>query len=107
LKQRVESSRLAAVFFGDSETLEYNNEFMRVAENSYMAEKQFGFMHIGDLACAKDFGISLEKTSVVLFRNFDESPLIFDGKIEGEALLIWLSSHSMPALVEFGEEYIQ
>jgi hypothetical protein len=42
-----------------------------------------------------------------LFRKFDESPLIYSGEWKSSDVASFLSTSSVPTLIEFSEEYIE
>jgi protein disulfide-isomerase A1 len=45
--------------------------------------------------------------AVVLFRKFDESPVVFADKIESAALNVFAQTESVPTLIDFSEDYIE
>lgn len=78
---------------------------MDVAQNPSVAEK-YQFFHINDKECAASFGAS-STPALVLFRKFDESPLVFSGNWETTPAVDWLMSSSVPTLIDFSEDYIE
>jgi len=43
----------------------------------------------------------------VLFRKFDQSPLVFSGNWETTPIVDWLVGGSVPTLIDFSEDYIE
>jgi len=62
-------------------------------------------VHLNDKECAASFGANT-LPAVVLFRKFDESPLVFSGNWETTPIVDWLVGGSVPTLIDFSEEYI-
>lgn len=56
--------------------------------------------------CAKDHGVS-EAPGAVIFRNFDESPVVYTGAAAEEDLSTFLKTESVETLFEFGEDSIE
>lgn len=105
LKEKVEGVKLAVAYFGDLSAREYTEVFLDVAQNPTVQEK-YQFYHTSDKDCASQYGAS-STPSVVLFRNFDESPLVYKGNWETTPMVDWLVSSSVPILIEFSEEFIE
>lgn len=61
---------------------------------------------MNDKDCATSYGAT-SLPAFVLFRKFDESPLVFSGNVETTPLVDWLVTSSVPTLIEFGEDYIE
>lgn len=55
-----------------------------------------------DAECAEAAGVA--GAAIGLFRNFDDSPLSWNG--EGD-VADWLKANSVPTLFEFAEDYIE
>ena len=70
------------------------------AANNYDINEGYSFFHTSDVSCASDF-VSEGGTSIVLFRNFDESPLKFTGN--EEELIAFAKKSSVPRLITFSE----
>ena len=104
LKEKVEQSKLVAAFFGDSSSSQFNDVFIGATKDSTVGDK-FSFVHISDSECAASFGAS--SPSVVLFRKFDNSPVVYSGAWDSSSLAQWLSTSSVPTLIEFSEEFIE
>jgi len=85
-------SKLSSVFFGDFEG-EWYNTYMSVAAGNEV----FEFFHAG-ADCGK--GVSV-------YRNFDNSPIHFEGEHNEEALNAWLDAAAVPMLINFSEDYIE
>jgi len=62
-------------------------------------------VHINDKECAAKHGAN-SQPAVVLFRQFDNSPIVHSGNIEVGAIVEWAVAHSVPTLIEFSEDYI-
>jgi len=78
---------------------------MEVAQNPTVSEK-YQFFHSTDAACATSFGAK-GTPAVVLFRKFDDSPVVYSGNWETTPVVDFLVSSSVPTLIEFSEEYIE
>ncbi len=104
LKKTAADAKLALAYFGDdAESKEYKT-FLEVTSNSAVGEK-FQFVHLHDKECAASFGAA--HPSVVLFRQFDNSPVVYAGSFETQAIVDWMTAHSVPTLIEFSEDYIE
>jgi len=68
--------------------------------------EKYQFIHVNDKECATSHGAS-EFPALVLFRQFDESPLHFKANWETNPIVDWLLKHSTPTLIEFSEDYIE
>jgi len=44
---------------------------------------------------------------MVLFRQFDSSPLTYTGNWEVTPLVDWMVASSIPTLIEFSEDFIE
>jgi protein disulfide-isomerase A1 len=104
-KERAEQHQLALAFIGDLGSRDFT-VFMSVAENPNFDDK-YRFFHTADLqGCDGQFDDY--SPALVLFRKFDESPLVYGGAISDiESLLLWLQGQSVPTLIEFSEEFIE
>jgi protein disulfide-isomerase A1 len=60
---------------------------------------------VADKECAATHGATVP--SLVLFRQFDTSPLVFDGSWEVTPIVDWMLASSVPTLIEFSEDYIE
>lgn len=92
-------------FFGDSSSREYAEAYLDAAQNPTVAEK-YQFYHLNDKECAAALGAS-STPALVLFRKFDDSPLVYPGNWESTPIVDWMSVSSVPTLIEFSEEYIE
>ena len=101
MQSSVTEVRLALSYFGAFEGDLYD-AFMKSARNPTINES-YTFFHTTDVDCAHNFGI--EGTSIVLIRNFDESPLKFEMNTE-EELVAFAKANSIPRLFTFGEDYV-
>ena len=63
----------------------------------------YAFYHTSDTKCASNFGTSGD--SIVLVRDFDQSPLLFDPYVDD--LVEFGQAATFPSLMTFGEEYIK
>jgi protein disulfide-isomerase A1 len=97
--------KLLLAYFGDDTTSKEHKTYLEVASHGSVAEK-FHFVHILDKECSSKHGASAHP-SVVIFRQFDQSPLHFDGKWETQHIVDWMVSSSVPTLIEFSEDYIE
>ena len=65
-------------------------------------EKPMYTAHTDDPACAKEFGVTSPK--IVLFRNFDEKQLNYDGPQKIEKFSEWVQPKLTPIVFEYDEE---
>lgn len=49
----------------------------------------------------------MANSGLILFRQFDESPLIYSGAFELAAIVDWMVKSSVPTLIEFSEDFIE
>lgn len=105
LKTKVDENKLVVVYFGDVEAKEYKDVFLEVATNPSVGDK-YQFFHINDEATAKSYGAT-KLPAIVLFRKFDESPLVYSGSYETTPVVDFLVSSSVPTLIDFSEDYIE
>jgi hypothetical protein len=61
---------------------------------------------LNDKECAASFGVNT-LPGLVLFRKFDDSPLVFSGNWESTPIVDWMTSSSVPTLIDFSEDYIE
>jgi protein disulfide-isomerase A1 len=90
------TGKLNAVFFGCSECDEWQ-KFTSAAR----AMDNYAFFNTSS-DCAEAAGVGEAKVGI--FRNFDDSPVAWNG--EGD-LSDWLKVNSVPSLFEFEEDYIE
>lgn len=76
-----------------------------MASEASVSDK-FAFVHLSDKECATSYGAQ-STPAVLVFRKFDNSPLVFDGEWETEKIVNWLTTSSVPTLIEFSEDYIE
>lgn len=105
LKTKIEENKLVLVYFGKTEAREFKEVFNEVATHPTVGEK-YQFFHSDDEAFAKSYGAT-KLPAIVLFRKFDESPLIYSGSYETTPLVDFLVSSSVPILIDFTEDYIE
>ncbi|TNV86977.1 hypothetical protein FGO68_gene3970 [Halteria grandinella] len=105
VQERASRDKLALAYVGDFDKKDFT-VFMRISENPTVGEK-YQFYHTADFeGCGGQFGT--DSPSLVLFRNFDTSPVLYSSSIQNiNALLIWLQDQSVPTLIEFSEDYIE
>jgi len=95
---------LVLAYFGNFDSAEYTKIFLGVSTTGSVAEK-FQFVHLNDKECAAKHGAS-STPSVVLLRQFDNSPVVYSGNLEVQPIVDWATSLSVPTLIEFSEDYI-
>jgi len=104
LKEKTAQSKLVAAFFGDSASSKEHATFLEVASNGQVSEK-FTFVHIFDKECASSHGAS--QPAFLVFRQFDTSPVTYNGPHEAAAIVDWMQAQSVPTVIEFSEDYIE
>lgn len=105
LKTKVDETKLAVAYFGDVEAREYKEVFLEVAQNPSVSEK-FQFFHLNDKECAASYGVN-SQPGLVLFRKFDNSPVVYSGSWESTPVVDWMTALSVPTLIDFSEDYIE
>ena len=89
-------SKLAISYYGALEG-DLWDAYMKGAKNPAISEK-FAFFHTSDTSCGS--GISLT-------RDFDESPLAYDGAASMDSIVEFAKGASVPTLISFSEDYIE
>jgi len=105
LKTKVQTDKLALVYFGDLATREYTEAFLGAAQNPTVNEK-FQFYHLNDKECAAANGAS-STPALVLFRQFDTPTVVYSGNWETTPIVDFMVAQSVPTLIEFSEDYIE
>jgi protein disulfide-isomerase A1 len=93
-----------AIFSDDFNSKEHSI-YKEVAANGAVNEK-FQFFHLNDKECAGSHGAE-GPHSLVLFRQFDTSPLVYSGNWEVTPIVDWMLASSVPTVIEFSEDYIE
>lgn len=104
LKEKTDANKLVAAFFGDASSKEHKT-FLEIATHGSVSEK-YSFLHLNDKECASSHGVS-QVPALVVFRKFDQSPITFSGNWDVQTAVDWLTSSSVPTLIDFSEEYIE
>jgi hypothetical protein len=61
---------------------------------------------LNDKECASSYGAQAEP-ALLIFRKFDNSgPLVYSGNWENEPIIDWITTSSVPTLIEFSDEYV-
>jgi protein disulfide-isomerase A1 len=105
ITQKAKDHKLMVVYFGDLTAKDHSQVYTDVTQHGSVSEK-FQFFHINDKECAATHGAS-STPALVLFRQFDESPLTYSGNWETTPIVDWLLAQSVPTLIEFSEDYIE
>lgn len=106
LKSKIEGTKLAVAFFGETESREYSEVFLDVAQNPAVSDK-YQFFHLNDKECAQSFGAS-NSPALVIFRKFDDPTVVFGGASwESTPIVDWLQASSVPTLITFSEDFIE
>lgn len=105
LKQKAQSTKLLVAYIGEKDIREHSEVYQQVASHAQVSDK-FAFVHLSDKECASSYGAS-STPAVLIFRKFDDSPLVFSGDWEVQKIVDWLSTASVPTLIDFSEDYIE
>lgn len=100
LEKKIAAGKVTVVFFGDNGSDEF-----KTFETAAGLDDKRSFLHSSDAAAATAHSITGPK--IVLFRNFDEPKVEFDGKFEAKDISEWIGSNSVPTLIEFSDDYIE
>jgi len=90
------SGKLNAVYFGASE-----GDNWAKFSSAARAMDSYAFFNTA-AECAEAAGVG--SAAIAIFRNFDDSPVAWDGSGD---VTDWLKANSVPSLFEFEEEYIE
>lgn len=97
IEDAVKDNKLNLVYFGDFEGQLYKT-FAQIA----VEDDKFKYFHASG-ECAQEHGG--KHNSLSIFRSFDKSPVhLADADRSEKAILSWMNSASMPALVEFSAQ---
>ena len=88
-----------AVYFGDFSG-ELFEAFITIAKQN---EKYAFFQASGD--CAASNGA--KSHSIMVTRNFDESPIYYNGESNTGDIQNWLDLSAIPVVIEFSEDFIE
>ena len=105
LKAKVESTKLAVAYFGDTSLSQFSEVFNAASNDQSVADK-FSLFHLNDEECAKSFGLTATP-GFVLFRKFDEPSIVYEGEMTSKSLISWISRSSFPLVIVFNETYIE
>jgi len=90
---------MSAIYWGEED-----HALFAVFKDIANSDETYQFFNApGD--CAATHGA--KHTGVSIFRNFDNSPIHFDGEHTFAALNQWMEAASIPMLVTFSEDYIE
>jgi hypothetical protein len=104
LKKKAEDTKLVVAYIGDKEG-KHSEVYNTIASHASVSDK-FAFVHLNDKECATSYGAQ-STPALLVFRKFDNSPLVFDGSWETNPIVDWLTTSSVPTLIEFSEDYIE
>jgi protein disulfide-isomerase A1 len=100
VKAKAESAKIAVAFFGEAQSNEFS-EYSKAAGSN----DKVSFTHLACSECASSFGAGYP--SLVLFRKFDNSPLVYNGEWNANTITEWISTSSVPTVIEFSEDFIE
>jgi hypothetical protein len=107
IKEKIFTNRLTIIFWGDPNSWEYQEVFLKVAlEPVYFWVDNFSFYHINDKECAAHYDIQ-HMPSIVLYRNVDMKPTRYNGPWDAQKVIDFMLAHHVPGLLDFREEYIE
>lgn len=69
------------------------------------ADEKAKYLNLDDAECAAKYKAVFP--AVVLFRKFEESPLLYDGAAGKDYLEAWIKLYKVPTVFEFTEEEIE
>ena len=61
---------------------------------------------MNDEECAKGYNAN-GQGGLVLFRKFDDSPLVYSGSMSASAIVDWMTTQMVPTLIDFSDDYIE
>ena len=95
-----ETEKLVIVFYGDEDSDEF-----KAFQGAASADDKHSFYHNHNSDASLPEGLS--RPGVAIYRKFDEPVVVHTGDLTREAISNFVSSSSVPTLIEFGEEYIE
>lgn len=103
--QKAKDNKVMVVYFGDINAKDHSQIYNEISQHGSVSEK-FQFFHVNDKDCATKYGAT-SFPALVLFRQFDESPLTYSGNWEVTPAVDWMTASSVPTLIEFSEDFIE
>ncbi|KAJ5782205.1 Protein disulfide isomerase [Penicillium paradoxum] len=91
--------KIVIIGYVASDDKDANDSFTSFAETQ---RDNFLFAASSDAALAKAEGV--KQPSIVIYKDFDEKKTVYDGKLEGDAILDWIKIASTPLVGELGPE---
>jgi protein disulfide-isomerase A1 len=101
LKDKIEESKFALVFFGDVADALFTAGFEPLANKN----DKISFFNVKDGECAKQY--SSAAPGVVFFRKFEETTVPYTGSADPDALSEFAKPLMVPTVFEFTEEEIE
>ena len=77
LKEKIDASKLAIAYFGETVGREFAEIFLDVAQNPAVSEK-YQFFHVNDKECAISFG-AFNIPALFVFRKLDDNTVVYGG----------------------------
>ena len=102
LQEKMAATATAMGYFGEEDTPLW--EIFRKSMTNPMAEMKYEFYHTNDAECASKYGATAP--SIVVQRIFDESPVIYDGAIDGREFVGWAKVMAEPSQNRLTQDYI-
>lgn len=98
LEELKKAEKFLVVFYGAGDSSEYK-EYEKVASG----DDKHQYLHNAEGAAPE----GLTAPGVVVFRQFDEPTVVFEGTLSTLALKKFVDNASVPTLIEFSDEYIE
>lgn len=95
-----ENEKLVIVFYGDEDS-----DAFKAYQAAASVDDKHSFYHSHDSGASLPEGLS--RPGVAIFRQFDEPVVVHTGDLTKDAISNFVSTSSVPTLIEFGEEYIE
>lgn len=99
LAELKKSEKFLVVFYGAADSTEFA-EFEKFAAG----DEKHTFVHTSSSSSLPE---GLTAPGVAIFRQFDEPVVVHTGQVEKSALKSFISSASVPTLIEFSEDFIE
>mmetsp|Transcript_17722 Transcript_17722/g.12650 ORF Transcript_17722/g.12650 Transcript_17722/m.12650 type:complete len:281 (+) Transcript_17722:98-940(+) len=99
LKEKASKDKLALAFVGGENPKAFKL-FEEVAGHGKFLEL-FQYYHVNDKDCAALHKVDQLEAGLLLFRQFDESPIIYRGELELLKILDWMDQSSVPTVLYF------
>lgn len=94
------TDELTVTYFG-----KFEGDLFKRFSVAAKSHDKYNYFHV-DSDCSKEHFGATEVPGLMITRNFDESPMHYDGEANEHSILFWMEVLSIPRVVDFSEEYV-